>query len=80
MTSDERAQIKQCIAWFLCGEMGELRCEVGLQPMDALKAAESQLSARRANLKELPQRIASGSFAERRGASHDENRGNAWYS
>jgi hypothetical protein len=28
MTSDDRARIKECIAWFLCGEMGERRCEV----------------------------------------------------
>jgi hypothetical protein len=37
MTSDERARIKQCIAWFLCGEMGELRCKVVHSMMDALE-------------------------------------------
>ncbi len=37
MTSDERARIKRCIARFLCGEMGALRCEVVYSMMDALE-------------------------------------------
>jgi hypothetical protein len=37
MTSDERARIKQCIAWFLCAEMGALRAEVLYSMMDALQ-------------------------------------------
>ena len=37
MTSDERARIKQCIAWFLCGEMGALRSEVVYSMMAALQ-------------------------------------------
>ena len=37
MTSDERARIKQCIAWFLCGEVGALPSEVVYSMMAALQ-------------------------------------------
>jgi hypothetical protein len=37
MTSDERDRIKRCIAWFLFGEMGDLRYEVVYSMMDALQ-------------------------------------------
>jgi hypothetical protein len=37
MTSDERARIKQCIAWFLCGEMGALRAEVLYSMLNVLQ-------------------------------------------
>ena len=39
MTSEERAQIKRCIATFLCGSPGVIQAEVVYRMMDALDDA-----------------------------------------
>jgi hypothetical protein len=47
MTSDKRERIKRCIAWFLCGEMGELRSGGRQRSCERQRARATRKSCRR---------------------------------